>query len=256
MSAWTVTARSSAEIPVVMPLRASTVTVKAVDLFGPSDETMRGIWSASSRSPTIGIQISPQPWRAIKLIASDVQNSAAIARSPSFSRSSSSTMITNFPAWKSSMACSIVARGDWTSGAGRVPLVFSVKASLQQAFNVFRHYVNLKVDARANRLRCQCDRLLRERNKHDREPVRSTGSNRQTDAIDGNESFFNNVGKQNRVHGDDEVERRTVICAFTNQPNLIHVSLDVMTADPGAHQHRSLEIESVADAPVTQVAAA
>ena len=52
------------------------------------------------------MQIRPRPWVAMKLIAAGVTFSAAMARSPSFSRSSSSTMMTIFPALKSSMACS------------------------------------------------------------------------------------------------------------------------------------------------------
>src|ERR1019366_7609745 len=46
----------------------------------------------------------------MKLTASGVIRSAAIERSPSFSRSSSSTMITNLPARMSAIASSTVAR--------------------------------------------------------------------------------------------------------------------------------------------------
>src|SRR6266576_355290 len=48
--------------------------------------------------------MSPRPSRAMKLIASGVTRSAAIVRSPSFSRSSSSTRITMPPARIASMA--------------------------------------------------------------------------------------------------------------------------------------------------------
>jgi hypothetical protein len=44
----------------------------------------------------------------MKLIASGVTFSAAIVRSPSFSRSSSSTTTTIFPARKSSIACGML----------------------------------------------------------------------------------------------------------------------------------------------------
>ena len=47
----------------------------------------------------------------MKLMASGVMHSAAIARSPSFSRSSSSTMMTIFPALTSAIASSTVAVG-------------------------------------------------------------------------------------------------------------------------------------------------
>ena len=92
--------RSNAEIPVETPWRASTEIVNGV----PNPEvlelegTIKGSSSASRRSAGMAMQIKPQASRAIKLMAAGVANSAAIARSPSFSRSSSSTMITNFPA--------------------------------------------------------------------------------------------------------------------------------------------------------------
>ena len=63
--------------------------------------------SSSSRSAVIARQIRPRPWRAMKLIASGVTFSAAIVRSPSFSRSSSSTTMIMRPARTASTASSI-----------------------------------------------------------------------------------------------------------------------------------------------------
>jgi hypothetical protein len=48
--------------------------------------------------------MSPRPWLAMKLMASGVTRSAAMVRSPSFSRSWSSTTTTNLPARMFSMA--------------------------------------------------------------------------------------------------------------------------------------------------------
>jgi len=90
-------------------------TVKAVPKRERLSCTIIGMRSSSSRCPMIGRQISPRPYLAMKLMASGVTFSAAMHRSPSFSRSSSSTMITNFPARKSSMASSTVAKGMATS---------------------------------------------------------------------------------------------------------------------------------------------
>ena len=111
MSTCTVRARSAAEMPVVTPLRASTETVNGVPNSEPLSAglTIIGMPRSSMRSAVIGMQIRPRPYRAMKLIASGVQNSAAMTRSPSFSRLSSSTMTTNWPARKSSIASSIVA---------------------------------------------------------------------------------------------------------------------------------------------------
>ena len=56
----------------------------------------------------MGTHTSPRPWVTMKFTASGVDFSAAITRSPSFSLSSSSTMMRWRPALTSSMACSIV----------------------------------------------------------------------------------------------------------------------------------------------------
>ena len=55
----------------------------------------------------------------MNVIASGVTNCAAIVRSPSFSRSASSTTTTKRPERMSSIASSIVANGDAVSGALR-----------------------------------------------------------------------------------------------------------------------------------------
>ncbi|NWG40006.1 MAG: hypothetical protein HXY27_08615 [Hydrogenophilaceae bacterium] len=98
-----VTARSCVEMPVVTPSAASIETVKAVPCgvwlsiticFSPS---WRQRVSVSVR------QIRPRPYLAMKLMASGVTCSAAMTRSPSFSRSSSSTSTTMRPAFNSEM---------------------------------------------------------------------------------------------------------------------------------------------------------
>ena len=111
MAASTVRARSAAEMPVVVPCLASTGTQKAVPkraLFS-SSWTMRGMRSSSRRSPVMGRHTSPRPCLAMKLMTSGVTFSAAIVRSPSFSRSSSSTTTTILPARMSSMASGMLA---------------------------------------------------------------------------------------------------------------------------------------------------
>ena len=99
ISVLTVTARSSAEIPVVTPCTASTDNVKPVPkpLRFCACGTIIGICSRSSKLPRMARQTRPRPWVTIKLIAAGVAKSAATTRSPSFSRSSSSTTITMRP---------------------------------------------------------------------------------------------------------------------------------------------------------------
>ena len=114
MSTCTVRARSGAEMPVVTPERASTETVKAVPrgaVFEPCS-TIRRRSSRSSIPPSMATQIRPRPCIAMKLIVSEVTNCAGSARSPSFSRSSSSVMISGSPWANASMASSTEQNGD------------------------------------------------------------------------------------------------------------------------------------------------
>ena len=106
-----VCARSAAEMPVVTPSRASIEIVKAVPRgaeFSASG-TIISRCSRRSWSGSMGRQISPRPYFAMKLIASGVTFSAAMQRSPSFSRSSSSTRTTMRPARISAIASGIEA---------------------------------------------------------------------------------------------------------------------------------------------------
>ena len=106
-----VCARSAAEIPVVTPSAASMDSQKAVPKREVFMGETSGRCSASQRSGASARQISPRPCTAMKLIASGVANSAASVRSPSFSRSSSSTTTSMRPARISSMASGTVAKG-------------------------------------------------------------------------------------------------------------------------------------------------
>ena len=110
IATWIVRARSAALIPVVTPSRASTEIVNAV---WKGDSFLAAIRSSPSSSQRSGVsvrQISPRPSLAMKLIASGVANWAAIVRSPSFSRFSSSQTTTIFPRRMSSIASSMVAK--------------------------------------------------------------------------------------------------------------------------------------------------
>src|SRR5207245_599587 len=77
---------------------------------GSVDGDMSGRWSSSQRCSVKGRQIRPRACLAMKLMASGVTLSAAMARSPSFSRSSSSTRTTMRPWRMSSTASSTVAK--------------------------------------------------------------------------------------------------------------------------------------------------
>ena len=84
------------------------VTVKGVPSIDVLSDTWRGKSSSLQREIVIGAQSNPRACLSIKFTFSGVIFSAAIMKSPSFSRSSSSTTIKNFPSRKSSIASSIV----------------------------------------------------------------------------------------------------------------------------------------------------
>src|SRR4051794_2412842 len=184
ISAWTVRYRSYAEIPVETPRRASTDTVKAVDWVGPFRATINGIWSSSSRSPSIGMQIRPRPCCAMKLMTSGVANCAATARSPSFSRSSSSTIRTIRPIRKSSIASTIVQKDascsdPFWSGPGSV----AVNSSLQEALDVFGEDVDFNVYRGTDRLGRHGDHLLCIGDQRHPEAVTLLLGHRQADTV-------------------------------------------------------------------------
>ena len=98
-------------MPVPTPF-ASTVIVKAVPIVSVCDCTISGRSRASSRSPGIETQSTPLVWRTMNAVSFGVANSAAMIRSPSFSRSSSSTTTTISPRPNAAMTSSIGAKGD------------------------------------------------------------------------------------------------------------------------------------------------
>src|SRR5688572_27982195 len=102
-----VSARSCAEIPVAMPSAASIDAVKLVPWRERFSVTIGRKPRREACSAAIGMQIRPRPWRARKLTFSAVTKSAANTRSPSFSRSSSSTRMTMLPARMSPMISAI-----------------------------------------------------------------------------------------------------------------------------------------------------
>ena len=104
-----VRARSAAEMPVLMPSRASTDTEYAVCLRSSFTYVIGGSFSRSSSGPSIGTHTTPDVCRTMNASSSGVTFDAATTRSPSFSRSSSSTTTTALPAAMSATARSTVS---------------------------------------------------------------------------------------------------------------------------------------------------
>ena len=111
--------RSAAEMPVLTPARASTVTVYAVPRRSWLVWYIGGSSNRSASASVSGAQMNPEVWRTMKAISSGVARSAAKIRSPSFSRSASSTTTTARPTATSAIAHSTPARMIPSTARGR-----------------------------------------------------------------------------------------------------------------------------------------
>ena len=130
-----VRARSKALMPVVMPSAASTDTVKAVRCASRFCCTIGLMPRRFNCGSVMGTQMSPRAWRIIMLTSSGVAFSAAITRSPSFSRPSSSVTTMIPPAAIAWIAVSTVSKVAWVDMARgpniRIPPA-AVKSTLGQ----------------------------------------------------------------------------------------------------------------------------
>src|SRR5512139_1971159 len=131
---------------------------------------------------------SPRPWRAMKLIASGVTNSAARVRSPSFSRSSSSTRMTIFPARISCRASSILESGIRSSRFLLEAVLFQKvpghpSAPLQVAQDILAHDVGLEVDPLPRARSAEGRPFHRERNEGQFKPFRADGADREAHPV-------------------------------------------------------------------------
>src|SRR5689334_15528092 len=115
----------------------------------------------------------------MKLMASGVTFSAAIIRSPSFSRSSSSTMMTMRPSWTSTMASSILANC----------------IGFQKILNVFCDDVELQVDGIAGLGGLEVGIFERVRNYCDGKDAPIQRRDGKTDTVNRNRAFLDNVAR-------------------------------------------------------------
>ena len=95
-------------MPVVAPSLTSTGTVNGVPWRAVFSVTICGRRSSSRRPPGNGMHTKPPACFAMKLMCSGVTASAATIRSPSFSRSASSTTMSALPNFRSATPSSIV----------------------------------------------------------------------------------------------------------------------------------------------------
>ena len=131
----------------------------------------------------------------MKLTASGVANCAAIVRSPSFSRSSSSTTTTKRPARMSSIASSTVAKRALGVGLGlhrhgRIANPGSSRSTY------FARTSTSRLTSSPGRELAKRRRLERVRDQRDLEAVSSTASDGQRDAVDRDRSLLDAVAEQ------------------------------------------------------------
>lgn len=105
--------------PVVTPDEASTLTAKSVRFRSRLLATIGARPSLARTSPVVATHTMPLPCLIMRPIASAVALHAAMMRSPSFSRFSSSVTITIRPAAMSATADSMESNGGgWEGGIG------------------------------------------------------------------------------------------------------------------------------------------
>ena len=238
MATMIVRERSGAEIPVVMPWRASMASVNAVALGVSLRLTIGFSPSCSQRSSVSERQISPRPWVAMKLIASGVANWAAMTRSPSFSRSSESRITTMRPARISSIASAteanwavlIVIRRPSTGTAPRDSTYFATTSTSRLTGRptawgprvVTAIVWGISAIVKAS-------------------PRRGHG---QADAVD-DAALLHDVAQQGRRRGDLEQRAVALGPGRANRSHAVDVPLHEVAVESGPEAHRPLEVDAV-----------
>ena len=120
--------------------------VNAVWCMAVFSLTMRSNSSSLALCSSIGVQINPLPLVAIKLTISGVMQAAAQIKSPSFSRSSSSTTMITFPFLTSCNASSMVFNSMMISSEVVILLKLVECKLVVSKFKITQSYPDLRLD--------------------------------------------------------------------------------------------------------------
>src|SRR5690349_1999071 len=234
-------------MPVVTPSAASIETVNAVLKADSFLAAIRSRPSSSQRSAVKERQINPRPWVAMKLIASGVANCAAIVRSPSFSRFSSSQTTTIRPRRTSSMASSMVEKGPAASASAGVVadsgLCIVPPKALHEPFRVARDQVDLEVHGIPFGEVPQGRAVEGLRDQRDLEPVVSEPRHREADAVDGDRAVLDDVAAELGGQGHLESAREPVLVRCDHVAGAVDVTLDEVPAQWLAGLQRGLQVD-------------
>src|SRR5512141_496542 len=237
-------------MPVVTPRRASIETVNAVPRGGPPARACcRGSSSLSARASVSVRQMRPRPWRAMKLIASGVTNSAARVRSPSFSRSSSSTRMTILPPPMSAMAFSIFESGIPSPPFSRIPVIFqkiqrdAAPAAFEALEDVLPDDVGFEVDPRPRPPDPKGRSFEGDRDDGQFDSVPADGTDRKADAVDGHRPLVNHELHYRRIGLDMEYPGFPQRADFPDHARTVHVAIDDMSPQPTREGERALQVD-------------
>ena len=233
-----VVARSNAEMPVLVPCRASTETVNAVRFDSVFTGTISGRSSSSRRSPVIGTQMTPEVcWRK-NAIFSGVAASAAMMRSPSFSRASSSVTTTISPRPMAAIASSIRANGITRSSVCKSRSTYLATTSTSRLTRSPRPLRAERGDGHGVG------------DDGHGEPVVERLHDGEAASVDGDRALLHDVAEQLGRHPHAEIGR-----GLHDLAHRVDVTLHEMAAEPVGQPHRALEVHRVAGPQVVEVRA-
>src|SRR5579883_891873 len=270
-----VRARSGAEMPVVTPSRASIETVKAVRRREAFCCGISGRRSCSTRSRVRARQMRPRPCFAMKLMACGVAICAGMTRSPSSSRSSSSTRMNMRPLRASSMTSSM---GDVTSmklmtapplrpfasslaaapprldyrfpGARRKRAAPGLWArALEKAGDIARQHVDLEIDAVARPRRPEAGAALGVRDDVDAEDGALDLVDGQRHAVEGDRALGRDRARERRWRAEAEADGIAFRAALDDLGRPVDMAQHDMAAELVAEPQGAFEVDLHAGAP-------
>src|SRR5438034_5776064 len=243
-------ARSKSLEPVCWGTFRSTETPKAVWWGAVLSATIIGIESCSNRSRVRPTQSWIPASRAMKLTCSGVTVSAAVMKSPSFSRSSSSTTMIILPAAMSARASSMVAK--------LIALLSLIRrlegrfghALSQEGLHVLGENIDLEVDDVAGRLGVQRRRAERVRDERHTEGTRLLQArHRETHAVHRHRSFLHKIAPECCGSLDPHDDRALLGIEGPDKARPVDVALDDVAPEAAASRDGALEVDR---APGTQ----